>query len=460
MKHGFFLHCLVALLLCRLIGPAHAGTEQYIPIFTGRTIAAPAGRLAPDGLADYLQLLNIRDGGINGVRLVWDECETAFDDARGMACFERAVERDAALLLPLSSGISYALTESSRRARIPMLMLGFGRADASNGRAFPYAFPLIASLFSQAAAQISFIGSYEGGMDRLRGKRIAYLYLDNPTGREAIEVLQALARKHAFSLTLLGVPLPGTEQLHAWRRIKLIRADWVLLAGPGPMTPAALRAAAKVRFPADRIIGFGLGSAEQDVLPAGPAANGFIAVALNPSGANFSVIRDIKRYVVATGQDNLQTEPRQLGSAHYIRGVIQGILIGEAIRLGQRRYGLRPLDGEQLRWGLEQLSLDDERLARLGALELIPPLAISCADHEGSGAVKFQQWLGSRWSVVTDWVQGDASLVRRIVDASAQRYLEANRLEWRDCTDQQRGRLEVDGGALTLSYPSGHSGLP
>lgn len=438
MRLGILFTCLMASLLCRLAGPAHAGAaEQFIPIFTGRALAGPQGSLAPAGLADYLQMLNIRDGGINGVRLVWDECETALDEARSLVCLEQAIERGAPLFLPLSSGVSYALTESSRRARIPMLMLGLGRADASNGRAFPYAFPLIASLFSQAAAQISFIGNSEGGMDRLRGKRIAYLHLDTPTGREAIEVLEALARKHGFVLTRVVVPLPGIDQHESWRRIKQIRADWVLLAGPGPMTPAALRAAAKAGFPVDRIIGFGLGSAEQDVLAAGPAANGYVAVALNPSGANFAVIRDISKHVFASGRVDRQIEPLDFGSAYYIRGVIQGILIGEAIRIAQARFGQQPLTGEQIRWGLERLLLDDERLAQLGALELLPPLATSCADHEGSGAVKFQQWLGSRWNVISDWIQGDPSLVREIVDVSAQRYLRANRLEWRDCASQQ-----------------------
>ena len=70
--------------------PAARPGEQFIPIFTGREIAGPAGSVTPAGLIDYLELLNRRDGGVNGVRLTWAECETAFDDARGVACFEQA----------------------------------------------------------------------------------------------------------------------------------------------------------------------------------------------------------------------------------------------------------------------------------------------------------------------------------------------------------------------------------
>jgi branched-chain amino acid transport system substrate-binding protein len=420
-----------ALALALWLGAPAAASQQFIPIFTGRDIAGPAGTVAPAGMVDYLRLLNRRDGGINGVELAWEECETAFDDRRGVACFEQLKDRGAqgaAVLLPLSGGISYALTERTREQRIPMLMLGYGRADASDGRAFPYAFPVVTNLLSQAAAQIRFIGISEGGIERLRGKTIVNLYLDLPTGTEAMPLLDALAAQHGFKLVHVGLPVPGVEQAAAWARIRGVGADWVLLAGPGPMTPAALRAAAAVGFPAQRIIGFGLSGAEQDVLPAGAAAIGYIALALNPSGRNFAVIRDIVRHVHA-GQP-----PEAVGSAYYNRGVIQGILIGEAIRIAQRRFGARPLGGEQLRWGLERLALDEARLAELGALELLQPLALSCFDHEGGGAVKFQQWLGGRWNVISDWISGDQAQVRRLVEQAAAAYARGRGIALRDCT--------------------------
>ncbi len=426
---------LLALLLAVFAAaPAGAAGEQFIPLFTGREIAGPAGTLAPAGMVDYLRLLNRRDGGINGVRLAWEECETAFDDQRGIACFERLKDRGAqgaALVLPLSSGISYALTERAREQRIPMLMLGYGRADAADGRAFPYAFPLVTHLLSQAAAQIRFIGASEGGMARLRGKTIVNLYLDLPTGREAIPLLDILAAQHGFELIHIGLPLPGVEQAAAWAQIRRADADWVLLAGPGPMTPAALAAAATAGFPAQRIIGFGLSGAEQDVLPAGPAAVGYIALALNPSGRNFAVLREIVKQV----HDG--RPPEHVGSAYYNRGVIQGIVVGEAIRIAQRRFGARVLSGEQLRWGLERLALDEARLAELGALQLLQPLALSCFDHEGGGAVKFQQWLGGRWNVISDWVSGDQALVRRLVEQAAAAYAGEHGIALRDCSRER-----------------------
>ena len=195
-------------------------------------------------MVDYLRLLNRRDGGINGVKLVWEECETAFDDRRGVACFEQLKDRGAqgaAVVMPLSGGISYALTERAREQRIPMLMLGYGRADAADGRAFPYAFPLVTHLLSQAAAQIRFIGASEGGMERLRGKTIVNLYLDLPTGREAMPLLDVLAAQHGFELIHIGLPLPGVEQAAAWARIRRVagRLGAARRAGPDDAGRAA-----------------------------------------------------------------------------------------------------------------------------------------------------------------------------------------------------------------------------
>jgi branched-chain amino acid transport system substrate-binding protein len=83
------------------------------------------------------------------------------------------------------------------------------------------------------------------------------------------------------------------------------------------------------------------------------------------------------------------------------------------------------------------LALDDARLAELGALELLQPLALSCFDHEGGGAVKFQQWLGERWNVISDWVSGDQALVRRLVEQAAAAYASERGIALRNCASER-----------------------
>ena len=41
---------------------------------------------------------------------------------------------------------------------------------------------------------------------------------------------------------------------------------------------------------------------------------------------------------------------------------------------------------------------------------------------KGAASVKFQQWDGKQWTVITDWIAPDQALVRPLVEASAAKY--------------------------------------
>ena len=89
------------------------------------------------------------------------------------------------------------------------------------------------------------------------------------------------------------------------------------------------------------------------------------------------------------------------------------------------------MTGEQYRWGLENLSISAERIKELGAEGLMSPIKLSCFDHEGGGAVKFQEWDGKQWNVVTDWIETDQSIVRPMIEASAANYAKEKGIEMR-----------------------------
>jgi hypothetical protein len=95
--------------------------------------------------------------------------------------------------------------------------------------------------------------------------------------------------------------------------------------------------------------------------------------------------------------------------------------------------GLGRSDAAQVQWGLEHLTLTAAALKALGAEGLFPPLTLSCRDHEGGGSVKFQQWDGKQWTVLTDWIAPDQALVRPLVEASAARYAQEKGLTPRNC---------------------------
>jgi branched-chain amino acid transport system substrate-binding protein len=217
LKHQWWSVLVAAVLsgLGGVTGLAAAG-EQFIPVLSTREGALRSFQIPlANGYLDYLTLLNARDGGINGVKLVWEECETVWDVDRGVECYERLKTKGptgAPVFHPVSTPLSYALTERATRDQIPLITLGYGCSDASDGRVFPYLFPIPANYWSQSTAKIRFIGERAGGMDQLKGLKIMHVYHDSVFGREPIPMLDTQATRYGFALQHLAVQPPGPEQ--------------------------------------------------------------------------------------------------------------------------------------------------------------------------------------------------------------------------------------------------------
>ena len=422
--------------------PAHAqAKEQFVPAnFYWVGPYAPGGSGISGGMLDYLDMLNRRDGGINGVKFTWAKCETEYNNARGVECYERSKKEGptgATLVHPLSTGITYSLLDKGTADKIPIVSIGYGRADAADGRVFPYVFPLITTYWDQAATMVRYIGEHSGGLDKLRGKKIVLLYHDSAYGKEPIPVLTDLAKKYGYDLTTLAVPHPGNEQQAQWLQIRHANPDWVILWGWGVMNPTALKTAAKVGYPREKMIGVWWSGAEEDVVPAGNAAKGFIAAGFNVSGSEYPVIQEIRKQVYDKGAGEMEDKSR-IGSIYYDRGVVFGIITAEAVRVAQDHFGAgKPVTGEQVQWALEHLNIDEGRLKTLGASGFMPPLHTSCSDHEGSGLVRFMRWDGTKWNVITNWMSPapeDRKLVQAKYVDSAMKYAKEKGITPRACT--------------------------
>src|SRR2546423_9955611 len=315
---------------------AAQANEQFVPVnsyWVGPY--APGGSGIAAGMIDYFKLLNSRDRGINGVRLPWEKCETEYRNDRGVECYERSKNKchtGATLIHPLSTGITYSLIEKGTTDKIPIVSIGYGRTDASDGRVFPYVFPLMTNYWSQNTAKIKFIGMKEGGMDKLKGKKIVNLYHDSAYGKETIPILDTQAKMYGFQVTHIAVPHPGNEQQAQWLQVRQVKPDWVILRGWGVMNPTALKAAAKIGFPRDKILGVWWAGAEEDVIPAGEAAKGYIAAGFNSPGANHVVIKEIQKHVYAEGQGQPAAKYRY-GSDSSNRGGYYAI--GHTLTLGR-----------------------------------------------------------------------------------------------------------------------------
>ena len=399
--------------------------EQFIPALVYRTGPYAAGGSGFwGGMEDYMALLNLRDGGVNGVMMRWEECETAYNSDRGVECYERLKnqgEHGATVVHPLSTGITYRLIERATADKIPLISMGYGRTDASNGKVFPWVFPLITNYWSQNTAKIKYIGMKEGGMENLKGLKIANLHHDGSYGKETKPVLEVQAEKYGFEIKHYPVAHPGLDQKAAWLDIsRRYKPDWVILRGWGVMNPTALKEAARVGYPAEKIVGVWWSGAEEDVIPAGKAAVGYVAAGFHPSGKDFPLIEEILDVVHGAGKGNIS--PQRVGTIYYNRGVVAGIVTIEAMRTAQAEFGNKVISGEEMRWGLENLNITAERIAEIGAEGLMAPLQITCADHEGGGPVKFSEWDGNQWVEVTDWIQTDKEIVNSMIMDSSMAY--------------------------------------
>jgi len=395
-------------------------------------VALPSYRVGPyaaggsgfyGGIIDYFNLVNA-NGGVNGVKISWEECETEYNPSRGVECYERLKTKNggATVVEPLSTGIAYGILDRIPQDKIPMTTLGYGRSDAANGKVFPYVFPLISNYWSQAAGMVKYLGDKSGGMDKLKGKKIVHLYHDSAFGKEPLPVLEAMAQQYGFELIKIPVAPPGSEQQSQWLQIRQAKPDYVILWGWGVMNSVAIKTAQRNGFPREKMLGVWWAGSEEDTVPSGDAAKGYTAMTFNTPG-NYPLLDELRKKVYAGGKGNLADQSR-IGSVYHMRGLTAGVMYVEAMRAAQDKFGKgKPVSGEQLRWGLENLNIDEARQKALGVYNMFPTVKTSCDDHEGSGAVKVQPWDGKAWKAVTpNWIVGDKALVRKLVDESSGKY--------------------------------------
>ncbi|HEX7928059.1 MAG TPA: ABC transporter substrate-binding protein [bacterium] len=425
---------LAAALGWNLTALGQARNELFIPLLVYRTGPyAASGISAANGYRDYLQLVNTRDRGIQGVRIAFEECETAYDTKLGVACYEKLKNRGsgAAVVNPQSTGIAYELIPKAAADKIVIHTMGYGMTAAADGAVFPFVFNFPVDYWSEVSAFIRYIGTQEGGMDRVRGKKIALVYHNSPYGKEPIPTLEALKGTLGYELALLPVDHPGQEQKATWQQIRRLNPDWILLWGWGVMNPVALQEAAAIGFPMERMIGTWGSGSEADVIPAGDGAKGYKAGTFHAPGRGFKVHEEILKYVYK-GDPN-KAAANHFGEVLYNRQVVNAMYDVEAIRKAMSRYGSRPLTGEQYRWGFENLSLTPQDLAKLGFARVVQPLKVTCRDHEAAGSVMIQQWNGKAWVLTTDWIEPMSDLVRPMIEAAADKYAKANHITPRPC---------------------------
>ena len=160
----------------------------------------------------------------------------------------------------------------------------------------------------------------------------------------------------------------------------------MIMWGWGAMNPTAVKEAAKTGFPMDHIIGVWWSGSEDDARPAGPGGKGYLSLNFNAVGANFPAIQDIQKYVIDKGKSQIAPKDK-VGENFYNRGVMNSVLIAEAIRNAQKITGKKDITGEEMRRGLETLNITPARWKEIGLAGFAAPVKVTCADHNGHGGL-------------------------------------------------------------------------
>jgi branched-chain amino acid transport system substrate-binding protein len=348
------------------------------------------GELCP-GVADYIALVN-RKGGVAGHKLRYIEVDHAYMVPRAVEAYERFKREGVVAVMNYGVPTLYGLTDRFMEDRIPVLNTGTGRSDAIDGEVWPYIFPGTASYWSQAGAALKYIK--DNGAKT--GTKIAFLYYDNPAGREGIPMVETVARREGYVLRLFAVRPPGLDMESEVTAIaREFQADWVIGALFGNPVPVSIRELKRAGFPLQRVISFVYGAGEADVAAAGwDVAQGYLGLQYANVSRDHPVIVEIIRMLRDEGRE----VPKYVGGAYYNRGVLIGGVMVEGIRLAIKNHGL-PLDGDKVRRGYEAIR-------NFNLQGLVSPLTITPQDHEGGGYMKVYQVKGSEWVPVSDWIRG------------------------------------------------------
>jgi branched-chain amino acid transport system substrate-binding protein len=412
-----------------LTGPATtmalADDQIYVPLFTYRTGPfAGSGTPIADGMHDYLTLLNERDGGIGGVKLNIEECETGYNTQKGLECYEAVKPKNPVIVNPWSTGITLAVIPKAAVDKIPILSMAYGLSASAQGDVFPWIFNPPDTYWDGLSQIIKYIAAQEGGFDKLKGKTIGYIYLDAGYGKEPLPLLATLAKDYGFETKLYPVPPPEMQnQSGLWLNVRRDRPDYMIMWGWGALQPTAIKEAVKINFPMNKFISIWWPS-EDDAKGAGDGAKGFKDLNWHAAYGSFPVLTDIEKYVVDKGKSLSPKD--KIGTVLYNRGIYNSMLIAEAISTAQKITGKKLVNGEDVRRGLESLDVDAARLKAIGMENFTGPIKITCADHNGHRPTFIQEWDGTKFVKVSDWITPLTDKVMPLLESDAKTYSEKN----------------------------------
>ena len=360
------------------------------------------------GYHDYISLLNSK-GGVEGYKIKVIEIDHEYKVPPAMEAHERFKKEGAVLEGLYGTPQTAALNKKLEEDKILGTSPGFGTAAAADGKRYPYTFPIAASYWSQGAAAVTFAKKQLGGS--LKDKKIAYLFYDNPAGKEPLNILEDLAKSEGFELRTFAVPAPGVEMsaqvLDITGRYK---PDFVITHLFGRAPSVSIKELKGKGYPLSKVIAFVWGSSEADIKAAGGfgVAEGYHTIQFAGVGGDFQVIKDINQMYQAQGKP---VPKEQEISVFYNRGVMIAAIHAEAARNAIKAKGGAKPSSEDVKNGLEAV-----KGFTLGGM--VPPMEVTQEDHEGGGWVQVWTVKGGQLVKDGDWFQAYRDVIKKHLAAT------------------------------------------
>ena len=356
---------------------------------------------------DYVNLVNVK-GGVEGYRIKTDEIDHEYKVPPAVEAYQRHKAEGAVSIMIYGTPQTQALAQRLNEDKIPGTSPGFGTSAAANGTRYPYLFPIAATYWSQGAAAIKFVKDKLGGS--LEGKKIAYLFYDNPAGHEPLMILEDLQKVEKFELKTFAVPPPGVEMgAQVLDITQRFRPDFVVAHLFGRSPSVAIKEFKRTGYPLSKVVGLVWASAEADIEAAGgwSLAEGYHTIQFAGVGDDYPVRRDIVEMYKAEGKQPLK---EMQSTVYYNRGLLTAALHVEAIRNAIKAKGGQTPTGEDVKKGFE--SIHDFTMGGL-----VPPLELSATDHEGGGWVQIFQVKGGKFAKETDWFRAYPDVLTKALKA-------------------------------------------
>jgi branched-chain amino acid transport system substrate-binding protein len=359
-------------------------------------------------IRDYVNLVNSK-GGVEGYKIQLNEIDNEYKVPPAIEAYEREKSEGAVSIMIYGTPQTQALTQKLNEDKIPGTSPGFGTAAAANGTRYPYLFPIAATYWSQGAGAIKFVKDKLGG--DLHGKKIAYVFYDNPAGHEPLLILEDLQKSEGFELKTFAVPPPGVEMgAQVLDITQRFHPDFVIAHLFGRSPSVAIKELKRAGYPLSKVIGLVWASAEPDIEAAGgwAVAEGYHTIQFAGVGDDYPVRREIVAMYKAEGKD----PPKEMqNTVYYNRGLLIGAVHVEAVRNAIKAKGGGQPTGEDVKKGFEAI-----HGLTLGGL--VPPMQLSAADHEGGGWVQIFQVHDGKFVKETEWFRAYPEVLAKELKAA------------------------------------------